>query len=139
MNPPDIATPVTGPAYGRGMKIMATALVAGLALLTLRVLWRTDGWAGSDAGWLLGLSGVAIAVSWWQMLTSTTTVDAQGIRQSGWVDKSMRWDEVAATRLLSPHLAPRLVVKARFGRPRAFYAGNAELAAVFRLIASRKA
>lgn len=132
MDPRTFPRPLTGPAYGRGMRAFSSLLVAGLALLTLRVLWRTDGWASGDAFWLIGLSGVAVAASWWQMLTSTTTLDEQGIRQSGWVDKSMRWDEIASARLIGS----RLVLKARFGRPRAFYAGNAELAAAFREVAS---
>lgn len=123
-------SPVTGPAYGRTFRWIATLVVLALAGLSLRVVWRTEGWASSDAFWLLGLTGIAVAGSWWQMLSSTTTLDAQGIRQSGWVDKSMRWDEVAAARLLGS----RLVLKARFGRPRVFHAGNAELAAAFRAL-----
>lgn len=123
---------LSGPAYGRGMRFLSSLLVLGLALLLLRVIWRTDGWASSDAMWLIGLSGIAVAASWWQMITSTTTIDAQGIRQSGWVEKAMRWDEISAARLVGS----RLILKARFGRPRVFFAGNAELAAAFRQIAS---
>lgn len=136
MNPPDFSTPLTGPAYGRATRLFATATVAVLALLAWRVFTRTEGWADSDAVWLMGLSGLAVLGSWWQMMTSTTTLDQDGIRQSGWVEKRMSWDEVSFAKLVSPRLAPRLVIKARLGRPRAFYAGNAELGAAFERVAA---
>jgi len=132
----EFATPVTGPAYGRATRLFATATVAALALLSWRVLSRTEGWADADALWLLGLSGLAVLGSWWQMMSSTTTLDSEGIRQSGWIEKRMSWDEVSFAKLLSPRLAPRLVIKARLGRPRAFYAGNAELGAAFARVAA---
>ncbi len=136
MPKPDFPSPVVGPAYGRSARLLTGALVLALAALTVRVLWRTEGWASADAFWLLGLTGIAVLASWRQMLASTTTIDADGIRQSGWVDKSMRWDEVVLARQLTPRLAPRLMLKAKLGRPRAFHAGSAELEVAFARIAA---
>ncbi|MEG0821012.1 MAG: hypothetical protein RR101_04300 [Burkholderiaceae bacterium] len=136
MSPFDASAAVSGPAYGRFARFFTTTLMVALAALSIRVLWRTEGWISSDAFWLLGLTAIAVASSWWQMLTSTTTIDARGIRQSGWIEKAMSWDEVVAARVITPRLAPRLMVKARLGRPRAFHAGSAELATAFARIAT---
>lgn len=125
------AVPVCGPSYGPLMRVLSTVVVLVLAGLAARVLLRTEGWAGSDAWWLLGGTGLAVLASWWQMLAARTTLDEQGIEQSGLIVQRMRWDEVALARTRGS----RLLLKASVGRFRVFHGGNAELRAAFAQVA----
>lgn len=124
---------VSGPSYGPTMRILSTLVVLLLGALTLRVLLKTDGWAGSDAWWLLGGTALAVLGSWWQLLSARTTLDAEGIAQTGLITARMRWDEVAFARARGS----RLLLKASVGRFRVFHAGNATLRASFAEVARR--
>lgn len=130
---PEVAVPVSGPSYSPTMRILSSLIVLLLGALSLRVLLRTDGWAGSDAWWLLGSAGVAVLGSWWQLLSARTTLDAEGIEQTGLIAQRMRWDEVAFARARGG----RLLLKASVGRFRVFHAGNAALRASFAELARR--
>lgn len=129
----ELAVPVSGPSYGPTMRILSSLVVLLLGALSVRVLLKTDGWVGSDAWWLLGGTGLAVLGSWWQLLSARTTLDAQGIEQSGLLTQRMRWDEVAFARARGS----RLLLKASVGRFRVFHAGNATLRAAFAEVARR--
>jgi len=130
---PELAAPVSGPSYSPAMRIVSSLVVLLLGGLSVRVLLRTEGWAGSDAWWLLGGAGLAVLGSWWQLLSARTTLDAQGIEQSGLLTQRMRWDEVAFARARGG----RLLLKASVGRFRVFHAGDASLRASFAEVARR--
>lgn len=124
---------VSGPSYGPAMRTVSSVVVLLLGALSVRVLLKTDGWAGSDAWWLLGGTALAVLGSWWQLLSARTTLDAEGIEQTGLITVRMRWDEVAFARARGS----RLLLKASVGRFRVFHAGNATLRASFAEVAQR--
>jgi hypothetical protein len=128
---PAFADPVSGPSYGPLMRVLSTVVVLVLAALAARVLLRTEGWAGSQAWWLLGGTGVAVLGSWWQMLAARTTLDAQGIEQSGLIGQRMSWDDVVLARARGS----RLLLKGGVGRFRVFHAGDATLRGAFEQVA----
>lgn len=105
---------VTGPAYSPWFKMLATLLTFGLVAYVSSYLLRYR--ADSLSGLLLVAAIVFLLLSYRGFLRATVTIDAQGIRQSGWPDKQVVWDEVRSAKLIGLPKAgwlspPRLAVR----------------------------
>jgi len=136
MSRPEFLQPISGPAYGRFFRVVATAMLVGVLAMALRAVLQVPGDVGlADRFGVLGLGLLALAASYWFMFTSTTTIDDKGIRQSGLVEKKVEWSEVYSARLLGPRFARRLMVRTINGRFRFFFGGSPELQAAFERIA----
>jgi len=108
---------VSGPAYGNGFKVVATVLTIVLAVYAGSVALRFPlPQFGFGVKALLVGAAVMLAVSQYWFLRATTTVDADGIRQTGMIDKRVRWDEVRGAKMIGiPYLSwlfpPRMIVR----------------------------
>jgi hypothetical protein len=108
------ATPVSGPAYSPWFKMLATLLSFGIAgyVISYLLRYRPD----ALSALVLVAAIVALMLSYAGFLRSSVTIDAQGIRQSGWPGKQVVWSDVRSAKLiglpnagwLSP---PRLAVR----------------------------
>lgn len=129
--------PVSGPAYGRGFRVFATLAVLALLAFGARAVFVLLPEPPSRDGWFfLGAVVFALIGSWYFMVTARTTIDAQGIRQSGLIERRTAWDEVRHARVRGPGFSRRLVVRNVAGRFRYYYGGTPELAAAFERIAT---
>ena len=136
IEPPDFPQPVSGPAYGRTFRVLATALLLFVLLMAARAtLTLPDDHQAAQGYWLLGIGLLGLLASYWVFLRSTTTIDAKGIRQSGLTDKKVEWREVYSARLWGPPFARRLIVRTVNGRFRFFFGGSPEVLAAFARIA----
>lgn len=136
MTPPDFAQPVSGPAYGRTFRALATTmLLAVVAMAARATLQLPDDEAAAQGYWLLGIGMLALIASYWVLMRSTTTIDGAGIRQSGLTDKKVEWRELRSARVFGPPFARRLMVRTVNGRFRFFFGGSPELLAAFARIA----
>jgi len=136
MTPPDFEQPVSGPAYGRFFRVLATAMLLGVVAMAVRAtLQLPDDIAAAQGYWLLGIGLLALLASYWVLLRSTTTIDAAGIRQSGLTDKKATWNEIRSARVFGPPFARRLMVRKASGRFVFFFGGSPELLAAFARIA----
>jgi hypothetical protein len=136
MTPAEFDPPVSGPAYGRFFRLLATAMLVGVLLLGARAMLQVPGDASTPGDpWILGLGMLAVAGSYWVLVSSTTTIDATGIRQTGLIERKVGWSELHSARLFGPPFARRLMVRTRNGRFRFFFGGSPELLAAFARIA----
>jgi hypothetical protein len=137
MTPPEFPRPVSGPAYGRTFRALATAMLLAVVAMAARAtlnLPQDD--AAAQGYWVLGLGMLALVASYWVLIRSTTTIDAAGIRQTGLTDKKVVWSEVRSARLFGPPFARRLMVRSANGRFRFFFGGSPELLEAFARIAA---
>lgn len=136
MTPPEFAQPVSGPAYGPAFRVAATAMLLAVFAMALRAtLHLPADEAARQAYWVLGMGLFALACTYWVLMRSTTIIDADGIRQSGLIDKRVAWQEVRSAWLFGPSFARRLVVRTDRGRFRFFFGGSPQLLAAFDRIA----
>ena len=121
------ATPVDGPTYRMPTRIAAGALVAALLVTGARVLLTSP--EPLDMQRATAAAVVALALLWPMpsILFGRTVVDARGVRQLGWMGKEAEWSTVQSVRFLRMPLAPRLLVRAGFGRVKVFHSGSAAL------------
>lgn len=132
-----VESPVSGPAYGRGFRVIATvAVVALLAYAARVVLVLQPELPGSDGWVMLGAVTFALVGSWYFMVTARTTVDAQGIRQSGLIERRTGWDDIRYARVGGFAFSRRLIVRNAAGRFRYYFGGTTELVAAFERIAA---
>jgi hypothetical protein len=132
MTPLDFAEPVSGPAYGRTFRVLATAMLLFVLAMAVRAtLYLPDDEQAEQGYWILGMGLVAMVGSYWFFLRSTTTIDVKGIRQSGLTEKKVEWGEFYSARVLGPPFARRLMVRTNNGRFRFFFGGSPELLAAF--------
>jgi len=121
--------PVRGPAYGRTQRVLAT-------LIVLAVLWGLVRAALEPGmGAVLWLAP-AILVPYGFMLTAATTIDADGLRQSGLLMRRLRWDEIAQARVGRTPLACTLLVRTIRGRFVRLRGGTPQLRAAFERVAA---
>ncbi len=126
-----LVEPVSGPAYTRAFKGAATVVLLLVGVLSVRA-WDTLMLAAStQMGWFFIGGYVALIGSYVLLLRSQTRVDAEGICQTGLVDKKVTWDEIKVARLRGFPFARRLVVSTGYGKFRAFYAGTRDLEQTF--------
>ncbi len=136
MTPPDFSQPVSGPAYGRTFRALATVLLLAVLAMAIRATINLPSDGQASQGYLiLSVGFVALVGSYWVLLRSTTTIDATGIRQSGLSDKKAGWNEVRTARLFGPPFARRLMVRMTNGRFKFFYGGSPELMEAFARVA----
>jgi hypothetical protein len=134
--PPEFSRPVSGPAYGRTFRALATAMLAFVVVMAARAtLNLPEDQQAMQGYWILGIGMMALLASYWVFLRSTTTVDAAGIRQSGLTDKKVEWKEIYSARLFGPPFARRLMVRTVNGRFRFFFGGSPELLEAFARVA----
>ena len=137
MTPPEFPQPVSGPAYGRTFRALATAmLLAVVAMAARATLNLPQDNAAAQGYWMLGVGMLALVASYWVLIRSTTTIDAAGIRQTGLTDKKVVWSEVHSARLFGPPFARRLMVRTANGRFRFFFGGSPDLLDAFARIAA---
>jgi len=107
-------TPVSGPAYSPWFKMLATLLNLGIIgyIISFLLRFRVDALSG------LVLAGaiMVLMISYSSFLRATVTIDAQGIRQSGWPGKQVFWSDVRSAKLIGLPKAgwlspPRLAVR----------------------------
>lgn len=124
-----------GSAFPPFVKLLATAMVVALlaqAVQVLRPLLQQD-WTAAGAVFMVAalvLVGWTLAWIW----RSRTGVDEEGIRQTWFWSKSVRWEDVVQARLVVVPgmewlLAPRLIVRRRGGGVLVFHVGNAAVRA----------
>jgi len=150
---PFLFSPRTDPlrvrAFSLPFRVLATACVFGIAAWML-VLWQAGRLTppGLSTAAALGWPLAALAVllyTWWQIVTSRTTLTAGKLHQSWIWDKKMELRELAYGKLIRvPGLdwliAPRLYVRTLMGKFAVFYASDAAMIAEFeRLVAELKA
>lgn len=128
---------VSGPAFSRTFRLLATLIVGGCAI------WFAQLWArgalghgvSTGTGWFIaGL--VLMAWTWWSIMVSTTRLDARGLHQRWVWDKDMAYDDLAYARLirvpgLSWLIAPRLYVRTLAGKFTVFYGASPALISEF--------
>jgi hypothetical protein len=111
------ASAVTGPAYGKGFKMVATVLTLVLlgygASIALRFPLLSF---GIGVQLLLAGAVVMLGVSYYWFLRSQTTIDANGIRQTWLYDKHVAWSDVRGAKMIGiPYASwlfpPRMVVR----------------------------
>lgn len=129
--------PAEGPAFPLTVRLLATAMVAGMVGWGLQAREELGA-----ASWNLSataiVGGCFVLVLWclvW-MWRSRTRVDEQGIHQSWIWDKHVRWDQIAQARLVGvPKLewiiTPRLVVRPRGGGVQVFHSADRRVLEVF--------
>ena len=108
------AAPVSGPAYSPWFKMLATLLSFGMAGYVTSFLLRYR--ADTLSMLLLAAAIVFLMLSYRGFLRASVTIDAQGIRQSGWPGKQVVWSDVRSAKLIGiPHAGwlspPRLAVR----------------------------
>ena len=106
---------ITGAAFSARFKLLATLVSVGLVGYVLSFLLRYP--AVSELAQLGLLVAIAVVLLCWRdFLRATLTIDAVGIRQSGWLPQHVVWDDVRGARLIGQHrlgwlLPPRLAVR----------------------------
>ena len=130
---------VSGPAFPRLVKWLASALVAGTCVQALRVGTPLlgAGWTGTGALLFAGAVALVFACLWW-IWRSRISVGASHVRQTWFWNKEVAWGDVVQARIIGwPALgwlvAPRLVVRVRGGGLVTFHIGDA---AVLRALTS---
>jgi hypothetical protein len=128
--PPE--TPVHGPAHGRAARLLATVVVLLVLGGLLRLVLSTPEAVGAP----LLLAVLVLLAPYGMLMLSTTTIDAEGIRQTGLPERRLRWDPLAQARVGGSPFARRLRVRTVAGRRIFFAGGTAELEAAFERIAA---
>lgn len=132
---------MSGPAYSRYSRCLASAVVWGLAVYGWRVSDRFPISAYSfGVKALIALSLFVLLLCWWHFLTSKTTIDANGIRQTWIFNKEVQWRELRSAKMIGiPFLhrlfPPRLVLQTNQGYFITFHGGTQELMTQFARIA----
>ena len=111
---------VEGPAYSRPAKVIATLLVGALVVAAARNAGVLAGaaWPAAAAKASLAVIAIAVAICYYWILVSRTSVDATHIAQSWRWPKHVRLADITQAKFiylpgLSWIVAPRLVVQAR--------------------------
>ena len=132
----DLSQPISGPAYGRGYRIGASIVMALIVVMIARRYDELAPLANTTIGGFFIAGFVALVASYVLLLKSVTTIDEQGIRQSGLLEKKVAWQDIRYARLKGIGSSKRLVISTGFGKFRAFYAGTPALAQAFRRISA---
>lgn len=126
-----------GPTFPLPIKVLASVLVASLALYGVRIADRmlAAAWSASALFLVLAALGVTV-VCYFRMLRSRTAIDAQFIRQDFlWPKKVALADITQAKIICVPYMSwlitPRLAVRARGGGMSLFYGGNEQVFRAF--------
>lgn len=143
------ADPMRVRAFSLPFRLFTTLLVFGIEIWMV-VLWRAGQLTppGLSTAAALGWPLAALAVmlyTWWQIITSRTTLTASSLHQSWIWDKKLELRELAYGKLIRLRgldwlIAPRLYVRTLLGKFAVFYAADPAMIAEFeRLVAELKA
>lgn len=108
---------ITGPAYSRWFKLLATLVSMTLAVYLVKVALNYPLLQyGLGVKALIGATVAMLALSYYWFLRSTTTIDASGITQTWLMRKRVEWTDIRGARMIGiPYLSwlfpPRLVVR----------------------------
>lgn len=110
-------TTITGPAYSKLFKVLATVLTIVLALYGLNIVLRFPlmQYGFGIKALLLG-AAVMLGVSYYWFLRSTVTVDDNGITQTWMYNRHVEWRDIRSAKMIGiPFMSwifpPRLVVR----------------------------
>lgn len=108
---------VTGPAYSRWFKYLATTVTIALAAYAVRIILQFPlANYGFGIKALLVFSAAMLLVSYYWFLHSATTVNQNGITQTWLYDKQVAWTDIRSAKMIGiPYLGwifpPRLIVR----------------------------
>lgn len=111
------AQAVTGAAYSRWFKLLATLITAILAGYAVNVALRFPLMQyGLGVKMLMLGAGAMLAISYYWFLRSTITIDDKGIRQTWLYNREVEWRDVRGAKMIGiPYLSwifpPRLVIR----------------------------
>ena len=141
--------PVAGPAFSTAFKVLATVIVGGCAAALTQMGLAGQLGQPTSAGApvaSVGLSWFAaglllMGVTWWNILRSVTSLDADGLHQSWVWNKHMPLRDLAYAKLIRVRgldwlIAPRLYVRTLDGKFAVFYAASPQLLAAFEHLGS---
>jgi len=145
MTPPDFfpltyqpaVAAVSGHAFGRTFRTIATALILVLVAWAIRVITQ-NGAANADPtllSWMVAGCGLVIAM-WWVMIRSTTSLSTDNLTQTWFWKKSTPLAEIGYAKFMRVKglewlIAPRLYVRTGHGPFKTYYAGDPGLWSAF--------
>jgi len=128
--------PVRGRAYALLHRLLASVVVlAALGGLLRLMLTSPQAVQGAAAWWLLATALMLLA-SYAMIMLSTTTIDAEGIAQTGLPERRVRWQDIDFAQVAGWPLARRLRVRTVAGKRVVFGGSGAALLAAFERIAA---
>jgi hypothetical protein len=139
--PPPSAAAAEGPAFTPGVKMLATVLVIGVAVLGLRAAPSLLAGRTSLASLLfIGLVLLFVGIGYVAILRSRTRITATHIEQTWIVDKSVAIADITQVKFIvipgfTWLVAPRLIVKARFPGSLVFHAADPRVLKAFARLA----
>lgn len=147
--PPFRFTPSAGPrmrsvAYSVPFRVLATLLVFGSALW-MALLWRSGKLGTDSAMGMWFLAAIAMMLyTWWCIVRSVTTLDAERLEQSWIWTKRMDVRELAYARVVRVRgldwlVAPRLYARTLAGKFAVFYAADPAMVGEFQRLAAELA
>lgn len=135
---------MVGPAFSTTFKVLTTMIVGGFAVALVQMEWagqlgqtpQTGAPVASVSLNWFSAGLLLICVTWWNILRSVTSLDADGIHQSWIWNKHMPLRDLAYAKLLRVRgldwlIAPRLYVRTLDGKFAVFYAASPRLLAEF--------
>lgn len=139
---------VQGPAYSKPFKALALVMMAVCVLAVLSAQSKHDVLTDASGRGMLGLSSGALwifaalammAYTVWQILTSTTRIDAQTLQQSWVWNKQIPMSDLVYAKLIRMRgldwlIAPRLYVRTVLGKFAVFYVADPLLLAQAELL-----
>jgi hypothetical protein len=144
--PPFRFVPSAGPcmrsqAYSVPFRVLATLIVFG-ALAWLLQLWAGGQLKGDAAklGTWFAAAAAMMLYTWWCIVRSVTTLDAQTLQQTWIWNKRMELRELAYARLIRVRglewlVAPRIYARTLTGKFAVFYAADRAMVAEFERLA----
>lgn len=135
---------VSGPSFPRTTKLIATVVVGALGACCAR-LWpelQSHEWEPPALLFAALVAGI-VAIGYWNVLTSTTSIDARALRQRSLWSREVVLTDITQIKLvrlagLDAIVVPRLLVRTRGGGVNLFTAGDARLVDMFlRLVRPR--
>jgi len=121
---------ITGPAFSAWFKMLATLFSLALIGYILSFILRYP--SLPDGAQLFLLAAIAVVLLYWRdFLRATLTINAFGIRQTGWLVQQVSWDDVRGAKLIGLSrlgwlMPPRLAVRTGTGF-HTFNCGSLEL------------
>lgn len=131
--------PVTGPAYNRIFKIIASIVILLLVAYGLQAALKLSLMELSfGVKAILAFLAVFVGLSYYWFLRATVTIDEQGITQKWIIDRSVAWNEITGVKVIGiPFLGrlfpPRMIVRAG-SRFTTFNGGSPEVVTEFEKI-----
>lgn len=127
------ATPVRGPSYRVSAKAGAVGAVIMLVAYALRA---SDQLMQLPSSMLLMMATafLGVVVTTWFIITGTTTIDAQGVRQHWITEKKYNWTEIKWAKHMRLPFTSRLMISTGSRPLKVIQSGTPELDAAFKEI-----